>query len=88
MIRDIVHIDDLCCRCGYFANNQPETHNEHNYGCDHPDNTDGDKQCFASACPLGCLAEADHFIEIKGFSEEEAIEIANGDEYVVIDIKN
>ena len=85
MARKIVHIDDLCADCGYFANNEPETHNGHDYGCDHPDNMDGDLLCMASACPLGCLAEAEHFEEIWGESPDEAIECSKGDEYVVID---
>lgn len=56
-IEERVHIDDLCKSCGYFAGCEPDTHNGHDYGCDHPDNYDGDKQCFAAACPLGHLDE-------------------------------
>ena len=85
MARIIEHIDDLCSECGYFANNEPETHNGHHYGCNHPDNTNGDLQCMASACPLGCLAEPDHFEEIWNEDPEDAIELAEGNEYVVVD---
>lgn len=85
MKREIIHIDELCCRCGFFANNEPKTHNGHSYGCDHPDNTDDDKQCFASACPLGCLAEADHFMKIDGCDNDEAIDNAKQEDCVVID---
>lgn len=85
MARIIEHIDDLCAECGFFANNEPETHNGHNYGCNHPENTDGDLQCMASACPLGCLAEADHFEELWGLSHNEALEYDNEADYVVID---
>ena len=85
MARIIEHIDDLSAECGFFAKNEPETHNGHNYGCNNPENTYGDLQCMASSCPLGCLAEADHFEEIWFETHEDAIELAEGDEYVVVD---
>lgn len=83
--RKIVHIDELCQECGYFANNEPDTHNGHDYGCNHPDNIDGGLLCVASSCPLGCLAEAYHFEEIIGMSHDEALQWDNESSCVVID---
>lgn len=87
MKREIIHIDELCCRCGFFAYNEPETHNDNDYGCEHPDNLSGYKMCMASACPLGHLAEEDDFISIEGCDKEEAKDNARQDDYVVIEIE-
>lgn len=85
MAQEIIHIDELCRMCGYFAENEPETHNGHDYGCDHRDNMGGDKMCMASACPLGWLAEAEHFMEINGCSKEEAEDNAKQEDCIVWD---
>lgn len=38
-MEELVHIDGLCCKCGYFVS---ETEMFGGYGCNHPDCGDGD----------------------------------------------
>lgn len=80
---NIIHIDEFCKTCGFFADNEGETHNGHDYGCDHPESDD--MQCYASSCPLAGLAEVLDFIELYKCTEEEAMEYAKQDDYVIME---
>lgn len=51
-MEELVHIDDLCRKCGYFVN---ETTMFSGYGCNHPDCTDGDY----------CQSKEDQLVGIK-----------------------
>jgi hypothetical protein len=60
---EIMHIDILKERCGYFNSDVPEVNN--GYNCSHPDCEESEMhegvevgKCYAFACPL--FPEADH----------------------------
>ncbi len=51
-IGEVMHIDVLCNRCGYFNDSL-----ERPYGCDHPDQEETDDEtkkgkCYTFCCPI------------------------------------
>lgn len=70
---EIIHIDDLANRCGFFTT---ETSVNNHYGCTHPDQEETDicsfkgcehGKCYSFSCPIAHRADLE---DMKNISQE------------------